>query len=131
MIKKITVNFPGGKKVNTSIGDYIIKTDQPIDSGGEGSSPNPFQLFLSSIAACIGYFALQFCQFRKIPTDGMKLEVECSLNQEEKRYDKITVNLKLPDSFPEKYNNAIIEAMNSCTVKKHLYNPPEFEINAI
>ena len=30
--------------------------------------------------------------------------------------------------FPEKYKGAIIKAMDLCTVKKHILNPPEFEI---
>ena len=41
---------------------------------------------------------------------------------------KIDLDLKLPAGFPEKYKSAVVNAMNLCTVKKHLHQPPEFEI---
>ncbi|HBF42893.1 MAG TPA: osmotically inducible protein OsmC, partial [Desulfobacteraceae bacterium] len=50
MQKTIEVNFPGGKKVDGKIENMIIKTDQPVKDGGEGSAPEPFQFFLMSIA---------------------------------------------------------------------------------
>ena len=41
---------------------------------------------------------------------------------------KIDLELKLPAGFPEKYRAAVVNAMNLCTVKKHLHQPPEFAI---
>ena len=39
---------------------------------------------------------------------------------------RVDLELTLPDGFPEKYESAIINAMNLCSVKKHLHQPPEF-----
>ena len=50
MEKTIEVSFPGGKKVDGKTANMIIKTDQPIKDGGEGTAPEPFLLFLASIA---------------------------------------------------------------------------------
>ena len=44
---------------------------------------------------------------------------------------KIDLELTLPDGFPEKYRAAIVNAMNLCTVKKHLHEPPEFDVTTI
>ncbi len=71
----IEVSFPGGKKVDASIKGFTIPTDQPISSGGEGSAPSPFDLFLSSIATCAGIYALGFCESKGIDTTGLKLEM--------------------------------------------------------
>ena len=38
--------------------------------------------------------------------------------------------LKLPEGFPDKYKAAVVNAMNLCTVKKHLHQPPEFAVTA-
>jgi ribosomal protein S12 methylthiotransferase accessory factor len=43
---------------------------------------------------------------------------------------KVYLNLQLPEGFPKKYESAIIKSMELCSVKKHLQNPPEFEITA-
>ena len=40
----------------------------------------------------------------------------------------IDLELTLPAGFPEKYKAAVMNAMNLCTVKKHLHQPPAFEI---
>lgn len=129
-MKEIYVSFPEGKKVNAVIDNYTIKSDQPLPRGGSGSAANPFQLFLSSIALCAGFFALEFCMARNIVTEGMALKMICNYDEDEKRFTTLEINLKLPEEFPEKYNRAIIRAMNACTVKKHLLNPPKIEISA-
>ncbi len=65
----IKITFGGGKKVNAEFKDFIVKTDQSIKSGGDGSAPEPFQYFLSSIGTCAGIYVLSFCESRKIPTE--------------------------------------------------------------
>ena len=44
---------------------------------------------------------------------------------------KIDLELQLPAGFPDKYRDAVINAMNLCTVKKHLHQPPAFEITTV
>ena len=48
------VTFPGGKRVDAEYDGFTIKTDQSPKGGGEGSAPQPFDLFLASIATCAG-----------------------------------------------------------------------------
>ncbi len=128
MSKIVEVGFPGGKQVDARIGDAVIKTDQSVKNGGEGSAPEPFQLFLASIATCSGIYALEFCQARKISTEGMAFTMVCDFDPETRLYKKMTLNLKLPDGFPKKHEAAIIRSMDLCAVKKHIINAPEFEI---
>ena len=124
----VKVSFPDGKKIDATIGEFTINTDQKKENGGDESAPEPFQLFLASIATCAGIYALNFCQARHIPLDGMSLSMECERDENENRYPKMSINLKLPDGFDEKYRKAIIRSMDLCSVKKHMLNPPEFEI---
>jgi len=43
--------------------------------------------------------------------------------------DNINLNIILPEGFPEKYKKAVINSANLCAVKKHLENPPQFNIS--
>jgi uncharacterized OsmC-like protein len=124
----LDVSFPGGKRVDANIGNFLVKTDQPVLDGGDSSAPEPFQLFLVSIATCAGIYALSFCQSRQINTDAMSLTMECEWNEERKRYQKFSIDLKLPEDFSDKYRKAVIKSMDLCAVKKHMIDPPEFEI---
>jgi len=128
MDKIIEVNFPGGKKVDGKIENMIIKTDQSVKGGGEGSAPEPFQFFLMSIATCTGIYALDFCQTREIETKDMTLTMSCELDSSGRIYKKLSIDLKVPTGFPEKYKKAIVRTMDLCSVKKHIIDPPEFEI---
>ena len=127
----IEVIFVGGKKVEAKIEDRIVETDQPIQNGGGGTAPEPFQLFLASIATCAGIYALEFCQMRKISTHGMALTMSCEFDKRRKVYQKLCINLRLPSGFPKEYERSIVRVMDLSSVKKHIANPPEFEISAL
>ncbi len=124
----VEVSFPDGKKIDAKIGEFTINTDQAIANGGDESAPEPFQLFLASIATCAGIYALSFCQSRNIRPDGMALNMECEWDEDKKRYPKMSINLRLPEGFDEKYRKAVVLSMDLCSVKKHMMDPPEFEI---
>ena len=59
---EIVVTFPGGKRVDAQVGGHVIRTDQPVQGGGEDSAPTPFALFAASMATCAGIFVVGFCR---------------------------------------------------------------------
>jgi putative redox protein len=124
---KIAVAFPGGGVVTADLEGHEVRTDQPLP-WGDDSAPAPFELFLASVATCMGYYALRFCQERKIPTDGLGLSLETVRDEERKRLSSIDVSLTLPPGFPEKYRPAIERAVDQCAVKKHILEPPAFTL---
>ncbi|RII29708.1 MAG: osmotically inducible protein OsmC [Geobacter sp.] len=129
----ITITFPGGSKVNAEINGMVIPTDQPLEEGGEGTAPSPFDYFLASLGTCAGIYTLSFCQQRNIATDGLALAQRMEFADVEggkRRLTKVVMEITLPPLFPEKYRNAITKAAGLCTVKKVLMDPPEFEITA-
>jgi putative redox protein len=125
------IYFPGGKRVYADYGEFTIATDQPVGAGGEGSAPGPFDLFLASIGTCAGIYALGFMQQREIEPAGAKITMRTHRDPDAGLIDKIDLELTLPAGFPEKYQAAIVNAMNLCTVKKHLHQPPAFAITTV
>lgn len=128
MRDQIKVSFPGGMKVNAEYKGFILKTDQPPYAGGDGSAPAPFDLFLGSIATCAGYYVLAFCQKRGIPTDRASLTMSTQKNPEKRMIEKVLLELHLPEEFPEKYTQAIIRSVDTCSVKAHIQKAPAFEV---
>ncbi len=125
---EIKAVFPEGMKVEAKAGGFSIHTDQPEKNGGDGSAPSPFVLFLSSIVTCAGYFALSFCKSRDLSTEGLEVTANFDRNPENHKLEKAAINLKLPEGFPEKYQKPILRAMDQCSVKKTILDPPEFDI---
>ena len=130
MDREIRVSFPGGLRVDAEYKGFVIKTDQPAYQGGEGSEPSPFDLFLASLATCAGYYVLAFCNKREIPTEKAAVVMRTKRNPETKMIEKISIEIQLPPEFPEKYKKAVIKAVDGCSVKAHILNPPAFEVEA-
>ena len=122
------ITFPGGVQVNAKYEDFVMPTDQPEQNGGQNSAPAPFDLFLASLGTCAGFYALRFCQERKLTTAGMRLELTNEHNTETNRLEKVKMTLHVPEGFPEKYRRVVLRAMNQCSVKKAILDPPEIEV---
>jgi ribosomal protein S12 methylthiotransferase accessory factor len=125
------ITFPGGVAVDAHFGGFRVRTDQPETNGGQNSAPAPFDLFLASLGTCAGFYALRFCQERHLPTDGLSLNLEYEWNAIRHRLDKVTLTLNLPPEFPEKYRRAVIRAVNQCSVKRTILDPPELDVIAV
>lgn len=126
-----TVLFPGGVAVDATYEGHTVHTDQPIPVGGSDSAMSPFDLFFASIATCMGFYALRFCQERGLSTEGLRLTLDPIREQEGKRVTLVRIGVQLPAGFPEKYRSAIERAIDHCAVKKHIVEPPRFELNVV
>jgi len=125
----IRVTFPDGLKVDVNIKNRLVRTDQPVHAGGGGEAPAPFDLFLASIASCVGFYLLAFCRERNIDTAGSGVRMSLERDPVRRRISRISLELELPAGFPEKYHQAVIRAADACSVKAHIVNPPEFQIS--
>ncbi len=122
------IRFPGGVLVEAQQEGFTIPTDQPEKDGGTNTAPSPFDLFLASLGTCAGYYALRFCQERKLPTEGLSLTLTTERDEVKKRLAKIRIEIRLPEGFPEKYRGAILRSADRCSVKRHVVEPPAFEV---
>ncbi|NTW68288.1 MAG: osmotically inducible protein C [Chlorobiaceae bacterium] len=131
MTSEMIVTFGGGKKVNADFNGFTMHTDQSTYAGGEGSAPEPFSLFLASIGTCAGFFVLSFCQSRGIPTEGIRIVQSHVVRESGRGIGKIELSIELPGDFPEKYQDAVINAANLCAVKRHIQDPPEIVVTTV
>ena len=123
----IVISFPGGVRVDATYRGNVVRTDQP-EPVGQNTAMSPFDLFLASIATCMGFYALRFCQERALSTEGLGLTLSPVLEPANKRLTRIQVRLQAPAGFPEKYEQALYRAVDLCAVKKALSDPPKFDI---
>jgi ribosomal protein S12 methylthiotransferase accessory factor len=126
----ITIDFPGGARVDAHVRNHIVQTDQPSGGGGMDSAPSPFELFLASLGACAGIYVLGFCRQRNLPTEGIRIVQRHHANPQSGMLDRIEMEIHVPPAFPKQYYSALIRSAELCKVKKTLENPPEFEVVA-
>ena len=121
------VTFPGNKKIDAAFNNFIIKTDQAKESGGDESAPEPFDVFIASIGTCAGIYAKSFCDVRKLSTDNMHIFIDVLFKEGQKLMEQVTITLHVNQGFPEKYIKPIIKSMNGCAVKNQLH--PDIKVN--
>ncbi len=121
---EMVIDFPGGSRVDAHFGQFTVKTDQPPVA----SAPTPFATFLASIGTCAGIYVLGFCQQRGLPTEGIRIIQRMQTNPATGLVGKIDLEIQVPPGFPEKYLPSLIRSAELCAVKKHLENPPEFDV---
>lgn len=122
------IGFPGGVAVSARFRGHEILTDQPSKAGGRDSAPPPFDLFLASIGTCAGFYALRFCQQRNLDTTGLGMSLEVVKDEQRKRVGRVRIVVEPPPGFPDKYRRALVRAIDQCAVKRHILEPPQFEV---
>ena len=127
---EIVVTLPGGKRVDAQVGRHLVRTDQPVEGGGEDSAPSPFQLFLASVGTCAGIFVAGFCQKRGLPTEGIRI-VERLRTAEDGSLAGVDLDIEVPPGFPEKYHEALVRVADQCSVKKAIQTQPRFAVRTV
>jgi putative redox protein len=125
---EMEITSEGGKVVTALHGSHRIKTDQPLDNGGTDTAPAPFDLYLASIGTCAGIYVKSFCDNRGIPTDKLKIIQRNVFSNDTALPVNITIEIMIPDDFPEKYRDALVVVAEKCKVKKSILNPPVFQV---
>lgn len=125
---EIITTLPGRLSTISEYNGFSIRTAQPESSGGDGSAPAPFDMFLISIASCSAVYASYFCETRNIPVDDIRIIQKMERDPVSHMLTRITIEVELPVDFPEKYIKPMLKSIDMCAVKKHLVDPPEVEV---
>lgn len=127
---EIVVTIPGGRRVDALLGRHVVRTDQPLDNGGEDTAPSPFEHFLAAIGTCAGIFVQGFCAKRGLPTEGIRI-VERTSYAADGTLSGVDLDIQVPPSFPEKYREALVRVADQCSVKKAIQAQPRFQVRTV
>ena len=78
---EITAKHMGDMKFETQIGNHKLIIDVPPEMQGKDRGPTPPQLFIASLASCIGIFAASYCNNAGINAEDLSVTLS---------FDKLT-----------------------------------------
>nr|MDO8099368.1 OsmC family protein [Candidatus Njordarchaeota archaeon] len=104
---------------------HRIVLDQPIDDGGSDAGMTPVELFIASLGSCIAYYAVIFCQRRKIPSDDLNVELGWEWAEDPHRVGAIDLTITLRKKLTEKEKTGLLRMVKGCTVHNTMRNLPE------
>ncbi len=122
---EMDICLDGGKKVNARVRGFTITTDQPVMEGGGDAAPTPFEVFIASLGACAGFYAVAYCSSRRLPTAGVRLKLRAGRSADGRRLETVHIDILVPPAFSEKDRRALVRTVNGNAVKKALLDPPE------
>lgn len=124
----INVVLKENGKLEASFNGLTVMSQSKVENQ---EYPEPFDYFLASTVLCAAFYIRAFLEGRKLSTDGLEVNQSIKSDPENKYKKLITLYIKKPNGFPEKYNKALMAAIKTCTVKKVVENDPEFFIELL
>ena len=125
----IKIHHEHGDRFLVRIRDHTFLVDQPIEAGGDDFGPTPVELFVTGLAACVGFYAERFLRRHNLATDGLAVDCDFEMIDDgPARVSEIRVNLVLPDDFPDARREALMRVVEHCTVHNSIRQAPDISI---
>jgi len=125
----LTIAFRGGTRFDVISGVHTLVTDQPREDGGSDAGMSPVELFVGSLAACVGYFVGRYCARHQIPTEGFTIDVGWSMAEQPHRVGAVELALHLPTKLAPAHQGKLLKVAHGCTVHQSLVVPPKVAIH--
>lgn len=120
----LTVTYHGGTRYDVISGQHRIVTDQPAEDGGHDAGMSPVELFVGSVASCVGYFVGQFCARHDISREGLVVDAEWELAEGPHRVGKIALAIRLPHRLTPDMKERLLKVAHGCTVHQSFSSIP-------
>ncbi len=103
------IAFRGGARFDVTSGNHTVVTDQPVEDGGGDAGMSPVELFVGSLASCVGYFVARYCARHQIPCEGFTIEAGWTFAEQPHRVGAIDLRLNLPAKLTSSQQQALLK----------------------
>lgn len=125
---KISITHLTEDRFHIAIRGHELTVDQP--GPGDEAGPSPTELFVASMAACVGHYAARFLRGHQVEYEGLRVECEWKmLATEQARISRIRMEVAAPRPVPVGLREGLQQAMERCTVHNALHQPPQVVIS--
>lgn len=110
----IVVTHLDGVRFAAQVRCHRLIVDQPRHAGGDDAGPMPIELLGTSLGTCIAFYVQQFLRARRLPYEGMRVEVEQTSARNPNRVSEFAVRVILPAALPLGYGELLERVVKSC-----------------
>ena len=125
----IVVTHTGGVTFTANVRSHRVVVDQPRQAGGTDTAPAPIELLGVSLGTCVAYYVQQFCHMRRLPYEGLRVEVETTGAANPHRIGRFAVRVVLPEEIPEHYAAMLERVARSCPAHNTLQHGADVEVH--
>lgn len=125
---RVSVLYRGGTRYDVTSGSHQIVTDQPMEDGGRDEGMSPVELFVGSLASCVGYFVGRYCIRHEIPCEGLRIEADWKTAEKPHRVGEIALAIHLPYRLTPEQEERLLKVAHGCTVHQSIAVAPSVSI---
>jgi putative redox protein len=92
----VVVKHSADTKCVATVRGHELRVDQPLADGGTDEAPNPVELFVVSLAACVAYFAGQYLKRYGVSRAGLTVDAEYRKTERPARVASINLRVIVP-----------------------------------
>ena len=125
----LSVTHQTADRFELQVRGHRLLCDQPVADGGTDQGPTPTELFVASLAACVGFYARRFLARHHLDAAGLRVEAAFTMSPDRPaRVATITLRLVVPQPLEENRRRALLAVVDHCTVHNSLRIPPHVQI---
>jgi uncharacterized OsmC-like protein len=125
-MEKMSVKYLEGRSFEASVRNHKFNIDLPLAARGSDTGPTPPELFVASLASCVGMYLVFYCEKAKMDPAGIKIEADYEKTVD--RIEKISVEFSLPSAKSEEEREGALEWAEKCLVHNTILHKPEIKI---
>ena len=100
------------------IGRNNLATDASIEEGGEGSGPDPHDLYDSALGACKALTVLWYANKKGIPVENIEVTVDRDRSGERSGTYKLSTELTVTGNLTEEQRRDLLAVPGKCPIHK-------------
>jgi putative redox protein len=126
----IEVLYARGDRFLIDVRGHDLVVDQPRQDGGDDAGPTPTELFVTSLAACVGFYAERYLRRHDRSAQGLRVECDYEMSSDRPhRVGSVDLRIVVPGELPEAARPALEAVIRGCTVHNSLTRPPVVRIH--
>jgi putative redox protein len=124
---EVTAHYTGAAAFEVAARGHRVLCDQPPDNGGADPGMTPPEFFLASLATCAGFYAAQYLNARKLPSDGLRVTVTAEKALQPARLAAFRIEVYV-EALDERHEAGLLRAVKSCLIHNTLAASPAIDI---
>jgi uncharacterized OsmC-like protein len=125
----ITITQENDSVFKSEFRKHRISSDLSVDDGGTDAAPSPADMVVSSLGFCIAMIIQRYCKSHGNSDKGIELSMTYLLNDKPKMINSITIDIALPDGFPNDRKSAILNSVKTCVIYNSLSDKVDIDID--
>ena len=121
------VRHESGDRFTIEVRGHSFTVDQPVADGGTNLGPSPTEVFVASLAGCVGFYGRRFLARHGLP-DDVTVDATWSMATSPSRVGSIRLSVRAP-GLPGSLEPRFAKVIEHCTVHNTLMAPPEVAIS--